>query len=80
VDHDDPKDDLRGRLIEYEDLIRSEQLNPSDADGTRESDLEDMREVLLARAVEASASGRRNGGASPDGRVVCEGPIACPRS
>jgi hypothetical protein len=52
VDHADPKDDLRGRLIEYEDLIRREQLNPSDADGSRESDLEEMREVLLARIRE----------------------------
>jgi hypothetical protein len=52
VDHADPKEDLRGRLVEAEDLIRSEQLNPSDADGSRESSLQDMREVLLARIRE----------------------------
>jgi hypothetical protein len=49
VDRDDQTDDVRGRLRESEELIRQEQLNPSDADGSRESDLQDMRELLLAR-------------------------------
>jgi hypothetical protein len=49
VDRDDQMDDVRGPLRESEELIRQEQLNPSDTDGSRESDLQDMRELLLAR-------------------------------
>jgi hypothetical protein len=49
VDRDDQTDNVRGRLRESEELIRQEQLNPSDTDGSRESELQDMRELLLAR-------------------------------
>lgn len=58
MDHGDLKDDLHGKLLESEDLIRQEQLNPSDVDGSRESDLEDMREVLLARIREKTHANR----------------------
>jgi hypothetical protein len=50
VDRDDQTDKVRGRLRESDELIRQEQqLNPSDTDGSRESELQDMRELLLAR-------------------------------
>jgi hypothetical protein len=58
VDRSDQRDDLRGRLLESEELIRQEQLDPSDADGSREADLDDMREVLLARIREKTRSDR----------------------
>jgi hypothetical protein len=49
MDRDDQTEDVRRSLLESEELIRQEQLDPSDTDGSRESDLEDMRELLLAR-------------------------------
>ena len=49
MDRDEQTDDVPGSLAESEGLIRQEQLDPSDADGSRESDLEAMRELLLDR-------------------------------
>ena len=49
MDRDEQTDDVPGSLVESEDLIRQEQLDPSDAGGSRESDLEEMRQLLLAR-------------------------------
>ena len=49
MDRDDRPEDVRPSFLESEELIRQKQLNRSDADGSRESDLEDMRELLLAR-------------------------------
>jgi hypothetical protein len=49
VDRDDQTEDVRRSLLESEELIRQEQVNRSDADRSRESELEDMRELLLAR-------------------------------
>ena len=49
MDRDEQTDDVPGSLVESEDLIRQERLDPSDADGSRESDLEEMRQLLLAR-------------------------------
>jgi len=46
VDRDEQTNDVPGSLIEPEGLIRQEQL---DADGSRESDLEEMRQLLLER-------------------------------
>jgi hypothetical protein len=48
VDRDEQTDDVPS-LVEPEALIHQEQLEPSDADGSRESDLEEMRQLLLAR-------------------------------
>jgi hypothetical protein len=58
VDRDDQTDGVPGSLVESEELIRQEQLDPSDADGLRESDLEAMRELLLERI---RAKTRRDG-------------------
>ena len=49
MDRDEQTDDVPGSLVGSEDLTRHEQLDPSDADGSRESDLEEMRQLLLAR-------------------------------
>ena len=49
MDRDEQTDDLPGSLVEPEGLIRPEQLDASDADRSRESDLEEMRELLLER-------------------------------
>jgi hypothetical protein len=49
VDRDEQTGDVPGSLVDSEELIRLEQLDPSDADGSRESDLEAMRELLLER-------------------------------
>ena len=49
MDRDDQTEDVRRSLLESEELIRQEQVNRSDADRSRESELEDMRELLLAR-------------------------------
>jgi len=49
VDRDEQTDDVPGSLVESEELIRQEQLAPDDADGSRESELEEMRELLLER-------------------------------
>ena len=49
MDRDEQTDDVPGSLVESEDLIRREQLDPSEADGSRESDLEEMRQLLLER-------------------------------
>ena len=49
VDRDDRTEDVRRSRLESEELIRQEQLNRSEADGSRESELEDMRQLLLAR-------------------------------
>ena len=49
MDRDEPTDDLPGSLFEPEGLIRREQLGASDADASRESDLEEIRELLLER-------------------------------
>lgn len=49
MDRDEQTDDVPGSLVESEGLIRQEQLDASDADGSRESDLEEMRELLLER-------------------------------
>ena len=48
LDRDEQTDDVPGSLVEPEGLIHQEQLDPSDADGSRESDLEEMR-LLLER-------------------------------
>jgi hypothetical protein len=49
MDRDDRTEDVRRSFREAEELIRREQLERSDAEGSRESELEDMRELLLAR-------------------------------
>jgi hypothetical protein len=49
VNRDEQTDDVPGSLVESEGLIRQEQLDASGADGSRESDLEEMRELLLER-------------------------------
>jgi hypothetical protein len=49
VDRDEQTGDVPGSLVDSEELIRQEHLDPSDADGSRESDLEAMRELLLER-------------------------------
>ena len=49
MDRDEQTDDVPGSLVESEELIRREQLAPDDADGSRESELEEMRELLLER-------------------------------
>ena len=49
MDRDEPTEDVRRSFLDSEELIRQEQLKRSDADGSRESELEDMRELLLAR-------------------------------
>ena len=49
MDRDEQTDDVPGSLVEPEGLIHQEQLDPSDADGSRESDLDEMRELLLER-------------------------------
>ncbi len=49
MDRDEQSDDVPGSLVESEDLIRQEQLDAGDADGSRESELEEMRELLLER-------------------------------
>jgi hypothetical protein len=58
VDRDDQTDDARRSFLEAEELIRQEQLNPSEADASRESDLEDMRQLLLARIRAKTRSDR----------------------
>jgi hypothetical protein len=49
VDRDDRTEDVRRSFLDAEELIRQERLDRTDADGSRESELEDMRELLLAR-------------------------------
>ena len=49
MDRDEQTDDVPGSLVEPEGLIDQEQLDTSDADGSRESDLDEMRELLLER-------------------------------
>jgi hypothetical protein len=49
VDRDDPTEDVRHSFLDAEELIRQERLDRTDADGSRESELDDMRELLLAR-------------------------------
>jgi hypothetical protein len=55
VDRDEQTDDLPGSLVDSEELIRQEQLDPSES---RESELEEMRELLLERI---RAKTRRDG-------------------
>ena len=57
VNRSDLHDDLAHQLGKTEDLIRREQIDPSDRDGTREAELEEMREVLLARIRDKTHSG-----------------------
>ena len=49
VDRDEQTDDVPGSLVESEGLTRQEQLDRSDTDGSRASDQEEMRELLLER-------------------------------
>ncbi len=57
VDHGDLQADLERQLGTAEDLIGREQIDPSDRDGTREAELEEMRELLLARIRDKTHSG-----------------------
>jgi hypothetical protein len=58
MDRDDRTEDVRRSFLEAEELIRKEELERSDADGSRESELEDMRELLLARIRAKTRSDR----------------------
>jgi hypothetical protein len=58
VDRDEQTDDVPGSLVDSEELIRQEQLDPSDPSESRESELEEMRELLLERI---RAKTRRDG-------------------
>ena len=58
MDRDDRTEDVRRSFLESEELIRQEQLERSDAEGSRESELEDMRALLLARIRAKTRSDR----------------------
>jgi hypothetical protein len=58
MDRDDRAEDVRRSFLEAEELIRQGQLERSDAEGSRESELEDMRELLLARIRAKTRSDR----------------------
>lgn len=45
-------DDLDAQLAASEQLLREEHATPSDEDGDRQAELEEMRDILLARIRE----------------------------
>jgi hypothetical protein len=46
------RDDLDAQLAASERLLREEHATPSDRDGERQAELEEMRDILLARIRE----------------------------
>jgi hypothetical protein len=58
MDRDDRTEDVRRSFLEAEELTLQEQLERSEAEGSRESELEDMRALLLARIRAKTRSDR----------------------
>jgi hypothetical protein len=58
MDRDDRTEAVRRSFLEAEELIRHEQLERSDAEAARESELDDMRALLLERIRAKTRSDR----------------------